>query len=746
MKKINSHFLFIAMLLVLSLFFFKNIVGSSVTMNNIHYINDLAFISYNTKESLKNMELPLWTPYFYSGHPLIAIPENYIFDLNFLFIFLFGNIYLAMNFALAVYFFLSGLGMYLLVCNTSASENKKAAFIAAIIYMFNGFMRSFIIGGHINILEGYALMPFIFMFAFKALKSKEWVFYSAIAGSLFALQVFSGSMIMFFYTALILLIYFGINLASKNFTSALLKSLLVGLVISIVFLGLAAIKLLPVLEFTKMSSRAVNVPFKEFLGYPVNLNSIFRVLAVDFGYTDVSAAIGIIGIGLLIYGLSGYKKRLVAFSLIIIIFSVLFASGTFVASFMYKVPGFDKLRHVERSLVLFVFGGSMLAAYGFDLISERLKKYHAYLRHENIFFASISILILIELLFLHSLPPSAKVVEPDDIKILEHIGNDNSKFRTMNLAMKDIIGAAGYNYYVQKGISEAKGGGGIWVNDYVNFLAITQQSLNPKLLGVLNVKYLISGSKLEGSGVSFVDVFNQCNDCALPEAFGPYLYKNDGFLPRYYIVQNSILVAGDEQQVKEAIYGLMFSSWEPKGSVLIQGKKINDYNADYLKKFNTLILTKGSVDGNSIEKLREYASEGGNILPDVLNGKSSISSDDITKIFNLSKTDYKEIGIGQYSNNKVVLELNGEKGWLAASERFAHFPGWQASINGKALELLKADNAITALYLNGEKGRLIFEYKPSSYRIGKLISVLSLVIVIGFMCCYIYFKNYRQKR
>jgi len=59
MKKINSHFLFIAMLLVLSLFFFKNIVGSSVTMNNIHYINDLAFISYNTKESLKNMELPL---------------------------------------------------------------------------------------------------------------------------------------------------------------------------------------------------------------------------------------------------------------------------------------------------------------------------------------------------------------------------------------------------------------------------------------------------------------------------------------------------------------------------------------------------------------------------------------------------------------------------------------------------------------------------------------------------------------
>ena len=107
MKKINSHVIFIAAIFALSLFYLNGILQRGVILNNIHYINDLAFVSYNTKEALKNNELPLWTPYFYSGHPLLAIPENYMFDLNFLFIYLFRDIYLAMNLALIFYFFIN---------------------------------------------------------------------------------------------------------------------------------------------------------------------------------------------------------------------------------------------------------------------------------------------------------------------------------------------------------------------------------------------------------------------------------------------------------------------------------------------------------------------------------------------------------------------------------------------------------------------------------------------------------------
>src|SRR3989344_1451122 len=263
MKKINENITYIAILFIISLFFFNRLLAPGVILNNGHYANDLAFLSYNVKESLQEGHLAMWTPYFYSGQPLLAIPENYMFDINFLLIFLFKNIYFAMNWALILYFFISGLGMYFLV--NSLTENKKAAFISSLIFMFNGFMHSFMLHGHINFLEGYAVMPFIFLFTYKALKTKDWIFYSIMAGVFFALQILAGSMLMFFYTALIIGIYFVFNLANKKFVNVLLKSLFVGTLIVAVCLALASIKILPVLEFTKISSRGVGVSFQEFL-------------------------------------------------------------------------------------------------------------------------------------------------------------------------------------------------------------------------------------------------------------------------------------------------------------------------------------------------------------------------------------------------------------------------------------------------------------------------------------------------
>ncbi|MBI2658932.1 hypothetical protein HYX05_02400 [Candidatus Woesearchaeota archaeon] len=742
MEKFNTHIVFIASIFILSLFFLNSILHEGAILDNIHYINDLTFLSYNTKESLKNNELPLWTPYFYAGHSMLAIPESYMFDLNFLFIYLFRNIYLAMNLALILYFFLAGIGIYILVYNLAA--NKKAAFISAIIYMFNGFMHSFIIHGHINVLEGYALLPFVFLFVYKALKSKMWIFYSILAGICFALQILSGSMIFFFYTALLVFFYMAFSLIGKSFASRLIKAGFIGIVIVVVALGVAAIKLLPVLEFTKLSNRAVNVSFEEFLGHPVNLKEIARILVTDIGYADTSAAVGIIGMILLICSFLNYKKKIIAFSLILVVFSLLFASGTFVADIMYKIPGFDKQRHIERALMLFAFAASILIAYGFIILSEKLRKYTAYLKYENLFFAGIVFLILLELLFLQDIPKGIKVTEPDEIKLLDYISKDNSMLRTINLAQKDIIGSAGYNYYAQKGISEVKGGGGIWVNDYVAFVGIAQQSLNSKMLSVLNVKYIVSDKMLEADNLSLVGKFNECRECPVGNAFGPYLFKNERFLPRYHVVPNAILVVGSNLQVKQLIYNLMFLNWEPKNAVMIEGTNINDYSVDFLEKFKIIFLLRDSVDQNGIGKLREYVNKGGTIVPDILNGKNSISDEEITAMFSKIAGSYKEINISEYSNNKVALNLDGETGWLVLAERFAYFPGWSAKINGRDVKVLNSDNVISSLYLDGEKGTLTFEYKPDSYRRGKLASSLAVVAIAIYLGRLIYKKKIKS--
>lgn len=739
MKKINANVIYIVSLIFLALFFLNNMLHKDEILDNVHYINDLTFVSYSTKEALKNNELPLWTPYFYSGHPLLAIPENYMFDLNFLLIFLLKNIYLAMNLSLIIYFFIAGLGMYLLV--KELVKSRKAALVSAIIYMFNGLMHSFIISGHINILEGYSLVPFIFLFAHKALKSREWIFYSILAGIFLALQILSGSMILFFYSALIVSFYFAFSLISRNFASVLMKCVFAGAIIAAVALALSAVKLLPVLEFTKMSSRAVNVSFKEFLGNPVDLKDFAGIAVTNFGYGGLSAAIGVVGFILMIYGLTGYKKRVVIFSLALVIFSLLFASGTFIADLMYKMPGFGKLRHVERALVLFVFAGSILAAYGYILLSEKLKKFHAHARYERVFFAAIVFLILAEILLLQRFPLAAKVTQPNDIKLLEHMGEDSSTFRTMNIALNDVIGAAGYNYYSQKGISEVKGGGGIWVNDYAAFVSIAQQSLSPKILGILNVKYVISGKKLEVENLTLVDRFDICYECGLKEAFGPYLYKNEHFLPRYYFVPGGILVVGDDALARQLIYSLMFQNWQPGNSLIVKGTKINDYTADFLNNFDAIFLVREGADQGSIDKLRSYVSQGGKIIPDILNGQLNADSEEIAKIFGKAKEGYAEVNISQYSGNRVVLGLNGRKGWLVASERFAYFPGWSAKADGKFVDMFRANNAVTALYINGEGGELVFEYKPSSYGTGRIISIMSFIAIMFYFVYFLHKKK-----
>ena len=61
----KKHLIYISILLVLTIIFLHSIIGSSKVMDNIHYINDVTFVSYNIKKALlEHNSLPLWTPYF----------------------------------------------------------------------------------------------------------------------------------------------------------------------------------------------------------------------------------------------------------------------------------------------------------------------------------------------------------------------------------------------------------------------------------------------------------------------------------------------------------------------------------------------------------------------------------------------------------------------------------------------------------------------------------------------------------
>ena len=145
-----------------------------------------------------------------------------------------------------------------------------------------------------------------------------------------------------------------------------------------------------------------------------------------------------------------------------------------------------------------------------------------------------------------------------------------------------------------------------------------------------------------------------------------------------------------------------------------------------------------------ILKLQQYSTRGGKIFPNILIGQNALTQQSMEEIFNISNVN-KELEIKQVSVNEFVVELDGETGWLVLSERFAHFPGWKAAINGNNFKIYKANNVISAVYLNGERGTLTFRYYPDSFRKGKTITSITVLILLLLAIYAIYTKLKNDK-
>src|SRR3989338_9066717 len=544
----------ILILLIISIAFFSGLLSSSKILDNIHYINDMTFLSQNVKESIfKGHTLHLWTPYFYSGQPLMAIPESYLFDLNFIYLILFRNIFLAMNLSVISYFFIAGVGMYFL--SLEFAKEKKAAFISALAFMFNGFFFSFVLLGHLNILESYSLVPLVLLFVVKSMRSSaktECAKNSAYAGLFLALQILAGGIIFSIYTVLISFMFAAFNFIfgalEKTFTDTAKKSAIAAAILIIAGLGLSAIKLMPSLEYTSMSSRSSSVSYQEYLGQPIDIKDMLSTTITGIGFSGFSAALTIIGSVLLLFSLKSIKKKHIMFFVLLILAALLLSSGTFVAEFFYKLPAFGKMRHIERALVMFSVAGAVLTGAGYTHLEKFIKSRlnNKTEISEKIVFFVLSSLIIIEAVYAYGFPSYTDVIKPRDIPLLDYLSNEKPEFRTINLGMRDLIGAEGYNYNAQLGIGTIKGGGGIWTMDYLEIMSIAQY--NPaKVYGIMNGKYVISDFEMNDSNFELVKKFESCSEnCGVREAWGPYLYKNKKYLPRYYIAGKSILITGKD--------------------------------------------------------------------------------------------------------------------------------------------------------------------------------------------------------
>ena len=752
-KKNKKDILAISIIFLISIIFFKNFLGTETLMNNGHYLHEQTFFSYNYKTALEKHTLPFWTPYWYSGQPIFGDSQVFFVNFTFICIMLFGNIFLAINLSTLFYFFISGLGMYLLI--KSLTSSRIAAFVSSLIYMFNGLIYNFVTTGNPSILEPYALIPFIFLFVFKATKSKNPIFYSALVGIFMAFQVFSGGGVILIYTLLLVGSYLTFNLISKNFKKNFIKTLVTGSIIILFLFGLSAVKLFPDMEFMKKTNRAEGVSYQEYIGSDkFSFSEFFKVIVINKNSPSIQIHIGIVGFLLVLLSFALWRKKLVLFFILLSAFVLSLSTGGVLAELFYKyVPAFGQTRHIGRVLFIFVFSASVLAGYGFNYVSKVLaRKIKIWNKIKNFIFIGIILLIMTELIFAKGLPQGFNIKNQlEENKLAKYLGQQEEKFRITTFDVTDFISFFGSSYYAQYELETLSGGGGVWFNDIIKHLAIAKTYDSPKLLGILNLKYATSFKKVNVTGFKEIKKFEECISCNASGwtywIAGPYLYENENFLPRYYIVNNSILVIGEDQQSQDMIYTVLLNkNFNPKNTVVIQGKhnKINNYDINFLKQFNAIILLKDSIDSHSLPLLQQYEDSGGKILPDVLDDKNSFDFSEIENILNIFHGELVEVDSESISSNEVLLKPK-DKGFLVLSERFAAFDGWSAEKEGNKMNILMADAIISSVYVVSP-GTIKFSYKPKSFDLSLAISLTTLSIIFIYLLISLGRKWVKRKK
>src|SRR5258706_9689722 len=326
-----------------------------------------------TIDTWKSGHIPLWNPYSFSGTVHAGNYQSAVFSpFNLLFFVL--PFIDAWSLLVLLQPLLAGFFMFVFI--TGIGRSKQAALLASIAFMFCGFMVVWM--GYATL--GYAVLwlPLIFWGIDRSWNTPSRFATGAITGGV-ALSLASGHFQMSIYVLGAALFYILWTTAKKR---VWLKGIsLIGYLIAGIFLAMPQILLtLHAYENSLRSASVVKgevIPWAylatfispDFFGNPVTRNDWFGHYAEWNGY------IGVVSFILAFYAVFKNTNKIIWFFVITCLVSILLSfSSPFLDLFIaLRIPVLSTSA-AGRIIVLFSFSLSVLAAFGFDNLTEDLNK------------------------------------------------------------------------------------------------------------------------------------------------------------------------------------------------------------------------------------------------------------------------------------------------------------------------------------------------------------------------------------
>ncbi len=703
-------------------------------------------------QSIHNGSIPLWNPHLFSGAPSLADNQSgMLYPINLLAFVLFPNFsYQVMEGLVVFHIWLAGVAMYfalrlwpLTPQNSGGAQAapgpspdaekpvagrgemvRVPAVFGAVAYMLSDVFVTHI--GNLNLIAVAAWMPLVFGLFARGLRDRR-TGLTLGAGVVFANALLAGhaQMTAITFIGLIAIAVWQIIVAS-NWRDRI-KVMGLAAAALIVTFGLTAIQLLPSLEMTRYSLRS-GLSYEEATAYslpPVALASIFSPLlfgrgAVGFWGTWQRVESGYLGVvPLLLIGFAFTRRRSNGawFLAVLGVLGVLIALGKYapIYSLVHALPVLGGLRVPARFILLTDFALATLAALGLQQLGIESK-----VKWRWTGLIVVSGLVSLWLAFQSALNS-------------EHTGN--------------LVAAA-----ISFGLFSVTGITLVWLRSKS---AISRQRTSILFLGLLVADLVALGSTVEidandptlgyqqAAIVAFLrgdqNVFRVENTANAwqPDAALIHGLNDIGGIFNPLGLANYETYRGGMGNRGSPLYNFLGAKYvlanknEPPGDAPFVPVFSADPQIDVYLNTNALPRAQ-LIDQARIVQSGEEAWQAIH-APDfdpsttvVVEGGAELSDGD--------QIAQRALSFVSASDDRVeLIAQTSSPAYLVLSD--VYYPGWTATIDDRPTDINPADFAFRAVFVPSGWHRVVFQFEPLSWKIGSLISGVTMValIVLGLM-------------
>jgi hypothetical protein len=618
-----------------------------------------------------------------------------------------------------------------LLAHQTFKLGRWPSLLAGLVYSLSGFFVVHI--QQTNILLVITYLPLNWWLVEKIYQNKK-LKWALMLSFVFALQILAGH-IEFFYYCLLLSGLFWLSLVLTGQKPKVSKSLILLFLAGILAAGLAAVQIALTGEMIMFSNRA------EGVGYEISASSAWPLKSLEIfinpkkydiyqpdlptepgkpplvNIFNVYGYIGLLPLILGLFAITKFKKnRFILILTVMLILSYLWGVGKATQLFAIlwqAIPGMQFFRYPVKILFFVEFILALLAGFGLKHLLDSLKNKWSVKKSLVNVLGIIVVLIVFMDLYINNCQQMTIVkakdwfTTPYFAQFIKNQDNEQiSRFYTFaNLDYKTIRDYElqksyrnflfpNFNLIYETPSSQWLSAFGLDSHLKLQFISrvgikdnklILSDSLK-KALMLQSVKYFISGLPVEDQDFTLVKSLD------LPKDTKHYAFKTTAD-------------------------GSMQAVLTPMKEIYLY-----EYNKDL---WHINLVNKYKVLSNE-QALEEIVKQEFDPSSEV------ILNEEPTDISLENNLGVKEVKLTDYQNHKVkILTHTDQPALLVLADTY--YPGWQAYVDNKPSKIYQANYAFRAVAVPAGEHQVEFIFKPSYFKIGMIISLISLfLLIVGF--------------